>query len=555
MSRIRLLSLSASALLGLATPVAAQRVLGPWDDASTLRAGTLRVSLGALWDRANERYDANGKLHALGAAASPTSWNGAYDARLLAANPLVANLSGIGAFDASLGTLQVGRRDGSTDVPISVELGVLSRLTLGASVRVVSHSIETGVVINPGRIEGTMGFNPAWFTSGAYDRNTLIVSQFDSASAQTSRRLAQCQASPAGAGCSSLLGNVSGVQALIASAAVFANTLNALYGGRANAAGLPFVPVSNTTAQLAIDQRIQGYRDQFAAYGNSNIGTQGPAGATRFSSNDVARLLSDSLYGYGLRPLRNVHAYGLAEATVTAKARLFDNTGADTSAIRGFKIRQSAGIALRLGGANAPAADEVFAPSAGSIGGGVTAQSFTDLFYGSRLAASVSVAFSNYGAEDFAVRLPSADAPAVGGVAFPFLRADRQVNLSRTPGARLDVGVMPRLAVTRSIWLGAAWMYSRQAADSWSITSTPDGDTALPRDATTWAAGTDWVEHRIGLGGTYSTAAAYRAGKARYNFDVSYEYQQVTTGAGVRVAKLTRDVVSVRWYPTVWGRH
>jgi hypothetical protein len=554
-SRIRLLSLCVSVLLGLATPAAAQRVLGPWDDASTLRAGTLRVSFGALWDRANERYDAGGKLHALGAAASPTSWNGAYDARLMAANPLVASLSGIGAFDASLGALQVGRRDGSTDVPIALEVGVLSRLTLGASVRVVSHSIETGVVINPGRIEGTMGFNPAWFTSGASDRNKLIVSQFDSATAQTSRRLAQCQASPAGAGCASLLGNLGGVQALLSSAAAFSNALNQLYGGRTNAVGLPFVPVSNTTAQLAIDQRIQGFRDQFAAYGSSNIGTQGPAGATRFSSNDVSRLLSDSLYGYGLRPLRNVHAYGLAEATVTAKARLFDNTGVDSSTIRGFKFRQSAGIALRLGGANAPAADEVFAPSAGSIGGGVTAQSFTDLFYGSRLAASVSVAFSNFGAEDFAMRLPSADAPAVGGVAFPFLRADRQVNLSRTPGSRLDVGVMPRLAVTRSIWLGAAWMYSRQAADSWRITSTPGGNGALASDASAWSSGTDWTEHRVGVGGTYSTAAGYRAGKARHNFDVSYEYQQVTTGTGVRVAKLTRDVVSVRWYPKVWGRH
>jgi len=554
MSRIRLLTLSAFAVLGLAAPAAAQRVLGPWDDASTLRAGTLRLSFGMLWDRANERYDANGKLYTLGAAASPASWNGAYDARLMAANPLVASLSGIGAFDASLGTLAVGRRDGSTDVPLALEVGVLSRLTLGASVRIVSHSIETGVVINPARIEGTMGFNPAWFTSGAHDRNALIVSQFDSATAQTTRRLAQCQAAPAGAGCSSLLGNISGVQALVANASAFATRLNQLYGGRPNAVGLPFVPVSNTTAQLAIDQRIQGYRDQFAAYGNSQIGTQGPAGATRFASNDVTRLLTDSLYGYGLRPLRNVHAYGLANASVTAKARLFDNTGADTAAIRGFKLRQSAGIALRLGGAKAPAADEVFAPVAGDIGGGLTAQSFTDLFYGTRLAASINVAFSNYGAEEFAMRLPAADAPAVGGVAFPFLRADRQVNLSRTPGTRLDLSIMPRFSLTPSIWLGAAWTYSQQAADSWSIVSTPDGGSALAGDATTWAAGTNWTEHRLGLGGTYSTAAAYRAGKSKYNFDVSYEYQQTTTGTGVRVAKLTRDVVSVRWYPTVWGR-
>lgn len=554
---MRPLTLVAATALCLATPAAAQRVLGPWDDASTLRAGTLRLTLGALWERANERYDADGKLHALGAPASPASWNGAYDARLMAANPLVASLSGIGTFDASLGSLTIGRRDESTDAPLGLEVGVLSRLTLGARVRVVSHSVESGLVINPGRAEGTMGFNPAWIMSGsgAHDRDALIVAQFDSATAQTSRQLAKCQASPATAGCAPLLGNVSGVQALVANATAFANALNQLYGGRRNAVGLPFVPVSNTTTHLAIEQRIQGYRDQFALYGNSQIGTQGPAGAALFASNDVERLLTDSLFGYRLRPLRNVHAYGLADAAVTAKARLFDNTGPDSSAIHGFAVRQSAGFTLRLGGANAPAADEVFPAVAGDIGGGMTVQSFTDLFYGTRLAASVSISYSNYAAEEFAMRLPSAAAPAVGGVAFPILGADREVTLSRTPGTRLDVGIMPRLAVTKSIWLGAAWMYSQQAADTWRIAATPAGGTAQAADATTWAAGTDMVQHRFGLGGIYSTEAAYRAGRSPFHVDITYEYQQVTTGTGVRVSKLTRDVVSLRWYPRIWGRH
>jgi hypothetical protein len=268
----------------------------------------------------------------------------------------------------------------------------------------------------------------------------------------------------------------------------------------------------------------------------------------------VTRLLTDSLYGYGLRPVRNVHAYGLADAAISAKARLYDNTGADSSTIRGFAVRQAAAVALRLGGADAPAANEVFAPIAGDVGGGVTIQSFTDLFFGRRIATSLNISYAQAAAEQFSMRLPDAGAPAVGGVAFPLLRADRGVRLSRTPGARLDATVTPRLAVTRSIWLGASWSYSQQGADAWSIADVPAGGTAKASDASTWAAGTDWVEHRLGFGGTYSTAAAYYAGQARYNFDVSYEYLQTTAGRGWRVAKITRDVVTLRWYPRAWGR-
>ncbi len=547
-------TLAAAALIALASPAAAQRVLGPWDDASTLRAGTMRLAVGALWDRANERYDADGKLHALGASASPSVWNGAYDARLMAANPLVASLSGIGAFDASLGQLRIGRRDASVDEPITLEVGLLSRLTIGARVRVVSHAIETGVTINPSRTEGTMGFNPAWLVAGARTSNAVLVSQVDSAAAQTARRLTLCQASPSTSGCSPLLANVAGVQSLVANASSFANALNQLYGGRGGAVGLPFVPVANTTAHLAIQQRILGLRDQFAGYGNAAIGTQGPAGAAPFAESDVQRLLTDSLYGYRLRPLRAVHAYGLADAAITAKARLFDNTGNDTAAIRGFAIRQSAGLAVRLGGADAPPADEVFAPVAGSVGGGLTIQSFSDLFWRSRLAATVIVGYSQMADERFAMRLPAAGAPAVGGVAFPLLRADREVTLSRTPGARVDASIVPRFALTPGIWLGASWSYSQQAADSWRIAASPAGSAAVDGDAQAWVAATDWTEHRFGLGGTYSTAPAVRAGRARHLFDVSYEFLQTTTGRGWRVRKLTRDVVTVRWYPSLWGR-
>lgn len=546
------------ALLFTAHPLVAQRALGLGDDAATLPKGVLRVGAGLQWDRANERYDAQGKLRALGASASAASWNGQYDTRLAVAGSVVSALSGVAAFDPSLGALTVQRRDASTDNLLGVEFGVMSRLTIGARLRAASHAIEPRVILNAGRVEGTMGFNPAWTNTVARDRNSRLVAQFDSAVAQTTRRISQCQAAPAIAGCAPIIANIAGAQSLVSTAAGFATALNQLYGGRQNSGGQPFVPVGNGAAQLAINQRVLGYRDQFLAFGSGAIGTDGPAAAALFSPADLATLLSDSLYGYRLRPLRTVHAYGLGEFALHAKFRLFENVGHDTASIRGIAMRQAVGASLRLSGGSTPEADEVFAPVTGDAGRGFALRSFTDLFYGNRWSATIVVGLDQPQSQEFAMRIPRADVPSVGGLPFPLVTADRETQLTRAPGSRIDLSVTPRVALTRNIRLGATWTMARQAADSWRVGSLgPSGNAAtgaIQADADAWASGTDWSEQRLALGGTYSTVEAARTGRARTAFDVTYEHQQTLSGRSWRAPYLTRDVVTVRWYRRVWGR-
>ena len=554
--RLRVALLLVPALLAAVRPAGAQRTLGVGDDAATLPTGRLRFSVGGLWDRANERFDADGKLRALGATASP--WNGAYDPRLTTASAVVTTLSGLPAFDASLGSLATTRRDASTDALLGAEYGVRPWLTVGARVQVANHGIEPYVVLNPLGFEGSVGLNPAWHKTDARDRNALLVSQFDSAVAQTSRRLTTCQASPATAGCAPIIANLAGAQSLVTTASAFADALNTLYGGRKNAAGLPFVPVANGAAQLAINQRMLGYRDQFAALGNNAIGTTGPAAAALMSPADLATVLTDSLYGYMLRPLRAVHAYGVGDISASVKLRVYQTVGNDTATIRGFAMRQAVGVSLRLNGGASPAANEPFAPTAGSGSGGFAVQSFTDLFYGARIAATVVVGLDQSLAQAYAARIPSANAPSVGGVPFPLIFADREVRLSRTPGSRVDIAVTPRVALTGNIWLGAGWTYATQGADTWTTTALSTTGTnaasAIASEAPSWAAATNWTEQRLVLGGTYSTVEAANEGRARVAFDVTFQHLQTIAGSGWRVPHLSRDIVTVRWYPHVWWR-
>lgn len=553
--RAPLVLLALLALMANAHPLAAQRALGLGDDAATLPKGVLRVGAGLQWDRANERYDAQGKLRPLGA--SVAAWNGQFDTRLAAAGAAVSALSGVAAFDASLGALTIQRRDASADNVLGVEFGVLPRMTVGAHVRAASHAIEPRLILNAGRIEGTMGFNPAWSNPVARDRNSRLVAQFDSAVAQTTRRISQCQVAPATAGCAPIVANVAGAQSLVSAAAGFATALNQLYGGRQNSGGLPFIPIANGAAQQAINQRVLGYRDQFLAFGNGAIGTDGPAAAALFSPVDLARLLADSLYGYRLRPLRTVHAYGLGEFALHAKVRVFETVGDDTASIRRFAVRQAVGASWRLSGGSTPEAGEVFAPVTGDAGSGLTIRSFTDLFYGNRWSTTIVVALDQSQSQEFAIRIPQLAAPTDGGLPFPIIPAEREAGITRSPGARLDIAVTPRVALTRNIRLGATWSLARQAADSWLVRSIqlPEAMPMVSKaDADGWASGTDWSEQRLALGGTYSTVEAARTGRARTAFDVTYEHQQTLSGRSWRAPYLTRDVVTVRWYRRLWGR-
>jgi hypothetical protein len=110
------------------------------------------------------------------------------------------------------------------------------------------------------------------------------------------------------------------------------------------------------------------------------------------------------------------------------------------------------------------------------------------------------------------------------------------------------------MTLTRNIRIGATWSLSRQEKDSWSLAETSGAGGASAANLTAWTAATDWSEQRLSVGGTYSTVEAARRGHARVAFDVTYEHQQTIAGSGWRVAHLNRDLVTVRWYRSLWGR-
>ena len=65
---------------------------------------------------------------------------------------------------------------------------------------------------------------------------------------------------------------------------------------------------------------------------------------------------------------------------------------------------------------------------------------------------------------------------------------------------------------------------------------------------------TEASEHRLGVGFSYSTLAAYMRGKAGLPFEISYFHFQTTLGSGGNVPKLSQDQVQIRMYRKLFGR-
>ena len=91
------LAWSLAALATLASPAAAQRVLGPWEDATIAPRGMLRVEIATEWSRANERFRRSGSaVEPLGGDFTSDSLGPARIDALRGLRPQLELLSGLG---------------------------------------------------------------------------------------------------------------------------------------------------------------------------------------------------------------------------------------------------------------------------------------------------------------------------------------------------------------------------------------------------------------------------------------------------------------------------
>jgi hypothetical protein len=558
-SRLRaaLLVVAWAALL-LPSTLLAQAVTGVGDDATMPHKGELRFSVSSMWKAWYERYGQgtpgrpNGSVEPLGVDFNLDTIGIPQLENLAPVQSSVRSLAGMPAFTASLGSALVSVHDNVLSTPLGLELGLANRLSVSVMVPFVTATSRVNFLMNPTGLEPTLGFNPATIYPGALTADAVFLAQFDSASAQLSRSIAQCTANPATPGCGPINANPAGARALVANGTSFASGLAQVYGGRPAGAGYLFVPIEGTPAQAAIEAKVAAFRAMYAAYGNTALTGAGPIGAqTPMTAADMQAVLADSMYGVNAKPLATSITRGIGDIDLGVKMNLFDSFHGNDSARfapTGFNWRQSVGWTFRLGTGTLPPPGDFTAIGTGDHANAFELRSFTDLIFGRHLWFALVASYAAQTTGQVILRIPDSPTQVI-------LASYRQETVQRRLGNTFDLQVNPHWALNEFLSLSGQYYYRRKAADEYRGTFdvTDLNGTSVTLDAAMLGAYTEAEEHRVGVGATYSTVAAVERQKKGLAFDVSFFHYETTLGSLGRVPKISVDQVAFRVYQRLFG--
>lgn len=543
-------ALALALVAALPCRVRAQRVLGPGEDASLPPAGVVRVGIRTDWAHFDEQHTPGGTIEPLAAALNVDSLGVRQIPALAPLQSSIRALAGVPAFTLSLGQLRVSSNATVITVPISAELGVANRFSIGVSVPIVRARSNVFANLNPTAAGATVGPNPA---GNAWATNAGIVGQLRS-SAQTLRgRLTSCETTP-DPSCASILADTAAVVSFIGQTREVATGVADVYGTGSDARGAAFVPIAGSAVQQAIDARIAAIAGTYESrYGiatpiSGSLGAAaGPAGLPTLQT-----LLPDPAYGIVADTLGTVEHIHLGDIEVGAKAMLVNTLPRDQR-LRptGFRYRSLIAGVYRIGTGTPDYPDVLLDVPVETGASAVGVRSLTDLFFGPHAWATFIARYTVPMADTRRMRIPTSR----GQVILPQYTL-RTVN--RQLGAELSLELEPRWVLNDYLSFGGYYLYRHKRRDRYTGTFAVDSATTgvgpVTLDASMLDYGTEQVEHRLGVGFTYSTVAAAERGKAWLPIEVSLLHAQTVRGVAGYVPQLSVDQLRVRAYLRVFGR-
>jgi hypothetical protein len=556
MSTARNLVIAGTLALGLGASsrvAVAQAVVPPTEDARVLRKGMLRVRAATDWMHFNERWGTgtpgftNGSLEPLGIDFNRDSIGPAEVEVLAPLQTTLRQLAGMPTLGVTLGRSVASLEGTIASTPISLELGVTSRLTVGVMAPFIETRTDVFLNPNPGGFEGNVGINPALETPAA---NAGFVISLDGATTALRNAIAACTADPSSAGClAGVRANPAAAQALLASATALSAGVKQVYG-TATGAGAPYVPVLNSDVQLAIDARIASTNAAFITFLGTPAGSawiQGkPAAAlARIGLSDMQRILTEQLFGFSADSLQTVERSHWGDIEVSAKFLLFDGFGSPTKragaeAPAGFRARAAIGGVFRLGSGQADLPSDFADIGTGDGQNDVEGRVATDLAFGLRLGLSL---FGRYGAQ-----LPDQQWMRITPPNRPVPAAYRLQKVDRDLGDYVELTGSPRFAFNEQFAISGHYTYFHKALDSYTgtVTTTDLAGNAITLDASVLGLETDATNNSIGATFAYSTLAAVERGHTRHPIEVFITHLQSIDGWNH--AKVFRTRVELRYY-------
>lgn len=541
-----------------ATPVQAQAVIGAGDDATTPARGQLRVRILGAFSTWSERYGPTGRREPLGAAYTLDTLGVAqFPGPLTSLQTALRGVTGSSQLGISLGTLDTRLRANVLTLPISAELGITRRVSIGAMLPLVRTRSAVSFVVNRGGVGGNIGINPARTTgSAAIAQNQRAVQQLTSAATRLDALLARCPAGSTDAACAPLATGRDAAVALSREAATVAQSIAAIYGTGTATPGSSYVPAAGSNAQQLVQARLLQIGERLRPYGVADTAAVAfPAAATQLASNATLQaLVAGKGFGVGADSIGTRQLAGTGDTEVAATIKLLDTFGSDERARltpRGLNVRSAVSVGWRLPTGSIDFPFELFDIGTGTGANALLLRSATDIVVSRRAWASVVARFVSPLADEQVMRIT--DVPEQ-----PFPQAYREQRVHRQLGRELQLEVTPRavLGDVFSVW-GQWFLRSKQGdryTGTFPIDASLTGTGAVTLDAATLGIDTEAREQRVGFGVTYSTMAASLRRRASLPLEVSWSHMQTVTGSGGPIPRQSTDALSIRVYTRVFGR-
>jgi hypothetical protein len=529
----------------------AQAVIGPWDDATIVPPGMIRLGIGVHFGAWNERFDDAGQRVSLGA---PLSFQDLGPGLLPGIGTLPADLgvlTGIADPGLSLGSLRTRVNVTGVRTPITIEYGLATQIGLHVVIPYVKNRVHVSAAPNTAPTTPTIGLNPAWSFPGARSRNATVVSELVSAATTLDGELARCAGSTDPT-CALVNADRTAAMALVSRATTTATALASVYGTTA-VPGSAYAPLAGSGLSQSVDANLAALGTDLATFlgpapAGSWVPTR-PVPAAPLAAADLDALLGDPVYGIGARVLSDYEHSHVGDIEVGARLLLVDTFGprATTAALpRAGAIRLTVGGTLRLPTGQLDLPNDFTDVGTGDRQADLEVSGHGDLAFGTRLWTSAVLRIGIQRPDRLVRRVPA-------GATDPFPEVVSELEVARDLGDYIEAEVAPRYVPNDAFALSALYRYRSKGADAYRGTfdvTRVDG-TPVRLDAAVLGTGTEQTEHLLGLAITLSTVRGYALREARWPLEVSLVHTRVLSGRGI--PRIATTGIGIRLYRPVLG--
>jgi hypothetical protein len=513
-----------AALLGSARTAEAQ-----YPDARIVPRGTLRFDFAPEYISYSERFASDGTIEPLGTDFSDPN----ADVRLIPSmwTPQDAIRSIIGDADYTIdaGAFRTTLDGDIRRFPLNLELGISNRLSITASIPLVTTRAQVNLVIDS--TSSDMGVNDAALLNEPATRQLMEELEAGAAFVE-SQILAGGYGCPASAQCAE-------AQTLVSRTRTLVGDLMALTGVLAQGVNPilpPNAPLESSSAGLAVTAAVEDVKGDLATFGATPVTQSLVLPTTPIDTVAFNNMLVADGWGYGADPLSFVkYSMKFGDAEV----------GVRWSALQGNSLRAVVGGTVRLPTGKVDTPENFVDIGTGDKQIDVALDAEAVWRFGSILALAGMASYTFQLSHNLDRRITPHTRPiAIGATQQP---------VSRNLGDFFEVGLYPTVYLSRALVAYGSAYYYYKTTDRFALTGSyslpPD---QLPTDIADLEFETSQETLSFGAGIHYFSTQGRHTTKLP--IEAGIDYRTAFQGTGGMTPKSSRLTFYLRLYLRLWGR-